>query len=90
VLSRRYSLVVFEQSAQSRAAGDTKTEVVAFSHVGLGLAAEVDYPVSDVQLDRTASGDGKRRTQGFTTQAAGVYPGWDRFGRVGRVSRVAR
>lgn len=51
-----------------------QTAVVAYSHVGLGLAAEVDYPVSDVQLDRTASGDGKRRTQGFTTQAAGVYP----------------
>ncbi|HRQ73078.1 MAG TPA: RHS repeat-associated core domain-containing protein [Phycisphaerales bacterium] len=61
-----------------------QTEVVAYSHVGLGLAAEVDYPVPDVQLDRTASGDGKRRTQGFTTQAAGVYPGWDRFGRVAR------
>lgn len=65
-----------------------QTEVVAYSHVGLGLAAEVDYPVSDVQLDRTASGDGKRRTQGFTTQAAGVYPGWDRFGRVARQAWV--
>ncbi|HRQ73077.1 MAG TPA: RHS repeat-associated core domain-containing protein [Phycisphaerales bacterium] len=61
---------------------------VAYSHVGLGLAAEVDYPVADVQLDRTASGDGKRRTQGFTTQAAGVYPGWDRFGRVARQAWV--
>ncbi len=51
-------------------------------HVGLGMVAEVDYPVIDVQLDRTVSHDGKRNNQGFTSQTSGIYPGWDRFGRV--------
>jgi RHS repeat-associated protein len=40
-------------------------------------------PAVDIQLDRTWSGaDRKRRTNGWTSQAAGVYPGLDRFGRV--------
>lgn len=45
--------------------------------------AVVDYPAVDIQLDRTWSAvDRKRRTNGWTSQAAGVYPGLDRFGRV--------
>ena len=56
--------------------------IVEYSRLGLDLIAVVDYPLADVQLDRTFSRDGKRRASGFTTQAAGVYPGWDRHGRV--------
>ncbi|MFN5496536.1 MAG: hypothetical protein ACK5C3_08170, partial [bacterium] len=45
--------------------------------------AVVDYPAVDIQLDRTwSAADRKRRTNGWTSQAAGVYPGLDRFGRV--------
>lgn len=62
----------------------TPTDIVNYDHVGLGMFAEVDYAVPDVQLDRTASHDGKRAIQGFSTQTAGLYPGWDRFGRVVR------
>ncbi len=63
--------------------GDTAGfTTVAYRHLGLGMVAEVDYPAPDIQLDRTVSDDGKRRMQGFTSQSAGVYPGWDRFGRV--------
>jgi len=46
------------------------------------MVAEVDYPAPDIQIDRTLSHGGKRRMQGKTTQNAGIYPGWDRFGRV--------
>lgn len=56
--------------------------IVEYSRLGLDMFAVVDYPLADVQLDRTFSRDGKRRASGFTTQAAGVYPGWDRHGRV--------
>src|SRR5690554_354010 len=45
------------------------------------MFAQVDYPEIDVQLDRTLTHDGKRRTQGYTTGTQGQYPGWDRFGR---------
>lgn len=41
------------------------------------MAAVVDYPGIDVQLDRTYHGDGLRNAQGR-------YPGWDRHGRVKR------
>ncbi|MCW5777310.1 MAG: RHS repeat-associated core domain-containing protein, partial [Phycisphaeraceae bacterium] len=58
--------------------------LVGYGYVGLDMFALVDYTRPDVQLDRTYSGDGKRRTSGYTTQDAGVYPGWDRFGRVVR------
>ena len=45
--------------------------------------AVVDYPTVDIQLDRTwNAADRKRRTNGWASQAAGVYPGLDRFGRV--------
>jgi YD repeat-containing protein len=49
----------------------------------MDLFAVVDYPAVDIQLDRTwSAADRKRRTNGWTSQAAGVYPGLDRFGRV--------
>lgn len=60
------------------------SDTVAYEHVGLGMLAAVDYPIADLQLDRTVSHDGKRRTQGYTTQTPGVYPGWDRFGRISK------
>ncbi len=56
--------------------------IVEYQRVGLDMFAEVDYAASNVQLDRTFSQDGKRRTNGHSTQATGLYPGWDRFGRV--------
>ena len=58
------------------------TSSVLYEHVGWGRIAEVDYAAPDVQLDRTFSHEGKRNTQFYSSQAAGVYPGWDRFGRV--------
>jgi len=60
----------------------SQTDIVLYDHVGLGMFAEVDYAVPDIQLDRTASHDGKRAIQGFSTQTTGLYPAWDRFGRV--------
>ncbi|MFN0132480.1 MAG: DUF6531 domain-containing protein, partial [Phycisphaerales bacterium] len=57
-------------------------ELAIYSYVGLDMFAVVDYGQADVQLDRTFSHDGKRRSRGQTTQGQGVYPGWDRFGRV--------
>ncbi|MCC6910301.1 MAG: hypothetical protein IT430_20395 [Phycisphaerales bacterium] len=60
----------------------SQTDLVLYEHLGLGMIAAVDYATADVQLDRTVSHNGKRRTQAYQTQNAGVYPGWDRFGRV--------
>jgi RHS repeat-associated protein len=54
--------------------------IVAYDRVGLDLFAIVDYPLADVQLDRSFSRDGKRRR--WTTQTESRYPGWDRHGRV--------
>ncbi|MEY4534579.1 MAG: hypothetical protein RLZZ246_897 [Planctomycetota bacterium] len=68
----------------SRVAGLSldSTAIVSYEHVGAGLVTLVDYAVPDVQLDRTLSADGKRRFDTYTTQAAGIYPGLDRFGRI--------
>ncbi len=60
----------------------SQTDLVLYEHLGLGMIAAVDYATADVQLDRTVSHNGKRRTQAYQTQNAGAYPGWDRFGRV--------
>lgn len=60
------------------------TKIVNYAHIGRGIVALVDYEVPDVQLDRTLSHDGKRRTVGYTTQSVGVYPGLDRYGRIAR------
>jgi len=55
-----------------------------YTYVGLDMPAVVDLATADVQLDRTFSHEGKRYSAGKTTQTAGTYPGWDRFGRVKR------
>lgn len=55
---------------------------VDYHFVGQSMFAGVDYVAPWIQLDRTLSVDGKRRLAGQTSQTAGVYPGWDRFGRV--------
>jgi len=62
--------------------GTDSDAIVEYSRLGLDMFAVVDYPLADVQLDRTFSRDGKRRASGFNTQDKGVYPGWDRHGRV--------
>jgi RHS repeat-associated protein len=60
-----------------------KFSLAAYKRVGADVFAVVDYPTIDIQLDRTwSAGDRKRRTNGWTSQNAGVYPGLDRFGRV--------
>lgn len=56
--------------------------LVEYSYLGMGMFAVTDYPVPDVQLDRTLSPDGKRNAVGHTDQDSGVYPGFDKFGRV--------
>lgn len=58
------------------------SNVVEYARVGMDLFALVDYAAADVQLDRTFSQDGKRNAAGYSSQAEGHYPGWDRFGRV--------
>ncbi len=58
------------------------SSLTQYDYLGSSMIAAVDYPTPDVQLDRTFSHEGKRRTQGFSGQDVGVYPGWDRFGRV--------
>lgn len=58
--------------------------LAAYTYVGLDMPSVVDYATADVQLDRTFSHEGKRYSAGKTTQTAGSYPGWDRFGRVKR------
>ena len=61
----------------------TRYPLAAYRRAGMDLFAVVDYPAVDIQLDRTwSAADRKRRTNGWTSQAAGVYPGLDRFGRV--------
>lgn len=67
--------------AESTYGSGTPTSFLKYQFIGLGMAAEVDYPDLDVQLDFTLDGTGKRRTQGFTTGTQGEYPGYDRFGR---------
>jgi RHS repeat-associated protein len=66
--------------------GDKYT-LAAYSRVGQDVFAVVDYQTIDVQLDRTwSAGDRNRRSNNWTGQDAGVYPGLDRFGRVIRQS----
>jgi hypothetical protein len=50
-------------------------------YLGLWMPVSVDLPLIDVQMDRTASHNGKRSVRGYTTQTAGLYPGWGRHGR---------
>lgn len=55
---------------------------VNYQFVGQSMFAAVDYVAPDLQLDRTLDAEGRRRLSSHTSQAAGIYPGWDRFGRV--------
>jgi RHS repeat-associated protein len=66
--------------ARSLADPGDSDNIVEYSRVGLDFFAIVDYPLADVQLDRTFSRNGQRSM--WSTQGTGVYPGWDRHGRV--------
>ncbi|MEE8154260.1 MAG: RHS repeat-associated core domain-containing protein [Phycisphaerales bacterium] len=72
---------------QTFGAGFGATPLVTYDHIGLSMFAEIDLDDIDVQLDRTASHGGKRQTQG-NTDNPGLYPGYDRFGRVVRQTWV--
>ena len=68
---------------QSSTGYGSAADIVEYTYLGLGTPVVVDYPGSvDVQLDRTLSPNGKRAAAGYATQAAGLYPGFDQFGRV--------
>lgn len=62
--------------------GSTDATFLKYRYIGHGMAAEVDYPLIDVQLDYTLTHSGQRRTQGYSTGTSGEYPGYDRFGRI--------
>lgn len=56
-----------------------------YSYLGLATPVVVDFggdSTPDIQLDRTLSLNGKRSAAGYATQTAGLYPGFDQFGRV--------
>ncbi|MBX9736971.1 MAG: hypothetical protein K2X32_08590, partial [Phycisphaerales bacterium] len=64
-----------------------KFNLVQYSRAGQDVFAVVDYQTIDVQLDRTwSAGSRNRRSNNWTYQDEGVYPGLDRFGRVIRQS----
>ncbi len=61
----------------------------SYHYAGIGTVIGVEAGEQQIALDRTWSNGSsyssrKRRLAGFTSQAAGVYPGMDRFGRVVR------
>jgi len=53
------------------------TAAIDHAFIGLGKIAVIDYVQPDVQLDYSADGAGSRGV-------AGKYPGYDRFGRIGK------
>lgn len=55
-----------------------------YAYLGLSIPAVVDYHEADIQLDRTIDRTGHRRASGTSSQVDGVYPGFDRFGRLKR------
>lgn len=57
-------------------------DLVKYQYVGSNWPSAVQYPFISAGLDRTLDEAGKRRLGSFTSQAQGVYPGWDQFGRV--------
>jgi hypothetical protein len=60
-----------------------------YSHLGLSAFSHVDLPLVDIALDRTIDKTGKRRLPTYSStpsQDAAVYPGFDRFGRIKRIS----
>ncbi len=70
-----------DKAFRVREVGDS-TGKVGYDHIGWNMIAEVDYQDPDVQLDYTASRDGTRHTQSKSGNS-GIYPGYDKFGRVG-------
>ena len=68
------------------------TGYVDYSYVGLDMFAIVSYTEPWLQLDRTASHNGHRQFSGYIGDSAtdnpGIYPGFDRFGRVARQAWV--
>ncbi len=54
---------------------------VEYDHIGVTMLAVADLYEVDVQLDYTTSHTGERNF-GTKTENAGIYPGFDRFGRV--------
>jgi len=55
--------------------------IAEYHRIGVTGLAALNLNALDVQLDRTASVDGKRRLLAHNDQAKGVYPGLDRFAR---------
>lgn len=72
----------------TRTTSAATTDIAEYWHLGMGTFAITDYggvgtsTLGSVQLDRTLSIDGKRRYGTYTSQAAGQYHSFDRFGRV--------
>lgn len=61
------------------------TNLVAYDFLGLDRFAAVEYPhMAGIALDRTVDAAGRRNYGAHTSQTQGVYPGWDRFGRLVR------
>ncbi|HYD00989.1 MAG TPA: RHS repeat-associated core domain-containing protein [Phycisphaerales bacterium] len=61
------------------------SHIANYQYNGLAMPAVVDYATMDIQLDRTIDRAGDRAPYPATpTQTAGVYPGFDRFGRLKR------
>jgi YD repeat-containing protein len=85
VLNYRYGTSGTADERISRAAAldfGTTDPIVSYTRVGLDMFAQVYYAGANVQLDRTFDQTGQRGWPGHTSQTAGVYPGWDRYGRV--------
>ena len=58
-------------------------DIVTYEYLGLGLPSLVNYPNagSGISLDRSV---GRNSTDDTLTQTAGLYPAFDRFGRLER------
>ncbi|MBX3356770.1 MAG: hypothetical protein KF724_13840, partial [Phycisphaeraceae bacterium] len=67
---------------RTNVSSSSQVDLAIYSYLGRGTPVVVDYAPPDVQLDRTLSLNGKRRSAGQTDQVAGYYPGFDRFGRL--------
>jgi RHS repeat-associated protein len=66
-------------------AGLGSTNIVEYGRIGLGMLAFAEYPAANVQLDRTVNppgqAQGTRNAHGYHA-TSGIYPGYDRWGRV--------
>lgn len=63
--------------------GSPATVYAVYDYLGLGIYAQVNHAEIGVQLDRSAGHDGNRAF-GNSIGNAGIYPGFDRYGRVAR------